>query len=179
MTVGGALFYSDRMKTLRFFLLFLSAAVLAGCAGYRMGSTLPDDVQTVSVSVVNQTEEPQIEVAVMHALRAEIQMDGRLKIRPADEADTILTVTLNNYRLQPLAYDNRRGALVREYRIVLNASSVLSRSETGEVLVESPGLLGESDVDYNDDLTSTKRAALPGAAADLARKAVSLVTTAW
>lgn len=167
------------MKTIRFLLLFFSAALLSGCAGYQVGSTLPDDAQTVSVSVVNNTEEPQIEVAVMHALRAEIQMDGRLKIRPERKADTVLEVTLSRYHLTPVAYDNRRGSLAREYRIGLAASSVLSRRGTGEVLVESPALRGESEIAYEEDLTATKRAALDGAAADLACKAVSLITTAW
>jgi outer membrane lipopolysaccharide assembly protein LptE/RlpB len=167
------------MKLLKMFLLPLIAFVFAGCAGYQLGSTLPGDVQTVSVSVLNQTGEPQIEVAVMNALRAEIQMDGRLKLRPENEADTTLTVTLNHFQLNPLAYDDRRGSFAREYRTVLSASSVLSRRDSGEVIVETPELLGESEFTYNDDLTSAKRRALPSAAADLARKAVSLVTTAW
>ncbi|QHI70697.1 LPS assembly lipoprotein LptE [Tichowtungia aerotolerans] len=167
------------MKLFKLFLMPLAVVLFAGCSGYRVGSTLPEDVQTVSLHVVNNTDEPSIEVAVMRALRAEIQMDGRLQIRSENEADTVLTVTLNRFHLTPLAFDRRRGSLAREYRMVLSASSVLSRQADGEVIVESPELLGESEFDYSADLTSAKFAALPSAADDLARKAVSLITTAW
>lgn len=166
------------MKFIKTLLLSSVVVALAGCAGYQLGSTLPDDVQTVSLHVVNNTEEPQIEVAVMKALGAEIQMDGRLKLCSENEADSILTVTLNDFDLHALAFDSRRGSLVREYRIAISASSVLTRKD-GEVVVETPEILGESEFEYNNDLTSSKRGALPSAAADLARKAVSLVTTAW
>ena len=62
---------------------------------------------------------------------------------------------------------------------MLDASSVLYRPESDEVILESPELLGEAEFPYTADLTSAKQSALPEAAADLARKVVSLVTTAW
>lgn len=154
-------------------------AVLAGCAGYQVGSTLPEDIQSVSLSVINKTDEPQIEVEVMKALRAEIQMDGRLQLRSENEADVVLQITLNRYELDALAFDTRRGSFAREYRTILHASSLLTRSETGDVILENPILLGESEFPYDADLTSAKKVTLPSAAADLARKAVSRVTTAW
>ena len=153
--------------------------VFAGCAGYQVGSTLPDNVNSVSLRVINDTEEPSIEVEVMKALRAELQMDGRLKIRSKEEADAVLTVTLNSFNLNALAFDRRRGSLAREYRMVLNASSVLRHAETDEVILENPSLLGESEFPYAVDLTSAKLGALPGASRDLARKVVSIITTAW
>lgn len=167
------------MKILNGLLFSSLCLVLAGCAGYRVGSTLPEKVQTVSLHVMNQTDEPSIEVAVMKALRAEVQMDGRLRVVSPGEEDVLLTVTLNHYDLNAIAFDRRRGSLAREYRMVINASSVLSDAQSGEVLVENPELLGESEFEYASDLTSVKLAATPGTAKDLARKVVSLVTTAW
>jgi hypothetical protein len=160
-------------------MLLLLCAVLAGCSGYQTGSTLPNDVQTVSLNVVNATEEPSVEVSVMRSLRAEVQMDGRLDLASASDADVLLKVTLNRFSLNPVAYDERKGSLAREYRIVLTGSMVLVRRETGEVLAESPLLLGESEFEYAADLTTAKLGSLPGAADDLARKVVSRVTTAW
>lgn len=167
------------MNICKIFFLSLAVTVFAGCAGYQVGSTLPEDIQTVSVSVVNNTEQPQIEVEVMKALRAEIQMDGRLKIRSKDESDVALSVVLNRYELDALAFDRRRGAFAREYRTILHASSVLTRTGTGEVVAENPILLGEAEFEYDADLTTAKMRTLPAAAADLARKVVSRVTTAW
>ena len=167
------------MKFAKILLISALSLIFAGCAGYQVGSTLPENIQTVSLSIINQTEEPSIEVAVMKALRAEVQMDGRLRLVSPGEADAVLKVTLNNFKLDAIAFDRRRGSLAREYRMVLRASSVLYFTDSGEVVLESPELLGESEFPYAADLTTAKLGALPGASADLARKVVSLVTTAW
>lgn len=167
------------MKFVKYLSLLALSLVLAGCAGYQVGSTLPENVNSVSLRVINGTDEPSVEVEVMKALRAELQMDGRLKIRSQADADAMLTVTLNSFSLKALAFDQRRGSLAREYRMALNASSVLSYTESGEVILENPNLLGESEFPYAVDLTSAKLGALPGTASDLARKVVSIITTAW
>jgi hypothetical protein len=167
------------MKFTKVIAFFLLSSIFAGCAGYQVGSTLPEEIQTVFIKVENKTEEPSIEVEVMKALRAETQMDGRLILAPEADADVVLNVSLSRFNLRALAYDKEHGSLAREYRMVLTATSVLSNAETDEVIVESSVLYGESDFSYAADLTSAKRGALPGAARDLARKVVSLVTTAW
>ncbi|MDH3345900.1 MAG: LPS assembly lipoprotein LptE [Kiritimatiellaceae bacterium] len=167
------------MKFKNILALVLFSFLLAGCAGYQVGSTLPEDVQSVLLKVVNNTTEPSIEVAVMKALRAEVQADGRLKLAHLGSEDVVLTVTLNRFSLTPLAFDDRHHSLTREYRMMINASSVLTYAETDEVIVESTGLWGEGDFPYEGDLTSAKRYSAPPAAKDLAMKVVSLVTTAW
>ncbi len=167
------------MKFINRLLLLSLFLILIGCAGYQVGSTLPENVQTVSLSVVNQTDEPSIEVGVMKALRAEVQMDGTLQLASPGEADVVLKVTLNGFSQTGVAFDRRRGSLAREYRMVIRASSLLYNTESGDVILENPELLGESEFPYAADLTTAKLGSLPEAAADLARKVVSIVTTAW
>jgi outer membrane lipopolysaccharide assembly protein LptE/RlpB len=167
------------MKFAKFFLFSVFALLLSGCAGYRVGSTLDPAIKTVSLSIVNQTDEPSIEVAVMKALRAELQMDGRLVVRSKETADVALTVTLNTFSLEALAYGYNEGSLAREYRMTIAASAVLADGETREVILESPVVRGETEFPYNADLTSSKRGSMPDAASDLARKVVSTVVTAW
>jgi ubiquinone biosynthesis protein UbiJ len=167
------------MKSAKSLFLPLFVLLLSGCMGYRVGSTLDPSIQTVSVRVENKTNEPSIEVEVMKALRAEIQMDGRLKIASQDEADAELSVTLTDYNLNPLAYDRRRGTLAREYRVVLAGRAVLRNAETGEVILERPSLRGEADFIYAEDLTTAKLEALPEAAKDLARKVISTTVYPW
>lgn len=159
--------------------LLALSLIVAGCAGYQVGSTLPENVTSVSLSVINLTDEPSIEVEVMKALRAELQMDGRLEIASPGDADAVLKVTLNSFNLRALAFDKDRGSLAREYRMVVRASSLLYNTESGEVILENPSLLGESEFPYAVDLTTAKLGALPGASRDLARKVVSIITTAW
>jgi hypothetical protein len=179
LTLNRALFYGVGMKFAKRLLFPLLALMLSGCAGYRVGSTLDPSIQTVSLSVVNQTEEPSIEVAVMKALRAELQMDGRLEVRSQDEADVHLTVTIKRFDLHALAYKRKQGSLVEEYRMTMASSAVLADAESGEVILENPAVLGEGDFPFAADLTTTKRGALPEAANDLARKVVSTLVTAW
>jgi hypothetical protein len=52
-------------------------------------------------------------------------------------------------------------------------------ADTGEVIHENPVVTGESEFEFASDLTTTTRTALPAAAADLARKAVSLTVNGW
>jgi len=144
-----------------------------------MGSTLPESIQTVSLSVENQTEEPSIEVETMKSLRAEVQRDGRLSLRSENEADAVLKVTLTEYQLSALAYHRDHGTRAEEYRSTLVASAVLYDAQTGDVLREIPYVGGETDFQHENDLTSGKRAALSAAADDLARKVVSMTIAAW
>lgn len=167
------------MKSVKFLLFSVLALILSGCAGYRVGSTLPKAVRTVSLSIINKTDEPSIEVAVMKALRAELQMDGRLEVRSSEVADAALTVTLTKFDLEALAFNRTKGALAEEYRMTLTASAVLRDAESNEVILENPAVRGEAEFPYVADLTSVKRGALPEAAGDLARKVVSTTVTGW
>ncbi len=115
----------------------------------------------------------------MKALRAEMQMDGRLKIRLRNEADTVLCVTLTDFELIPLAYDSKRGALACEYRMELTANAVLYDTKSGEVILETPQVVGDSEFPYLSDLTTAKLNALPEAADDLVRKVISLTIMTW
>ena len=109
------------MKSAKFILFPVLALLLSGCAGYRVGSTLDKSIQSVSLTIVNKTSEPSIEVAVQKALRAELQMDGRLEVRSKDDADVALTVTLTEFDLTPLAYVRNKGSLADEYRMTITA----------------------------------------------------------
>jgi outer membrane lipopolysaccharide assembly protein LptE/RlpB len=167
------------MKPLKILLLSVLTLLFSGCAGYQLGSTLPENIQSVSLKVVNKTDEPSLEVAVMKALREEVQMDGRLKLASPGEGDAVLEVTLTGYSQDALAFNRRHGSRAEEYRMTLRASSILSDTRAGEVILENPELIGEAEFQYTADLTTAKMGALPQAAGDLARKVVSLVTTAW
>ena len=179
LTVNRALFYGVGMKSAKILLFPVLALILSGCAGYRFGSTLDKSIKTVSLTIINKTDEPSIEVAVMKALRAELQMDGRLEVRSQNEADVVLSVTLNRFEQNPLAFQRKQGSLAAEYRVALIGRAVLYDAESNEVILETPSFRGESEFPYAADLTTTKREALPGAARDLARKVVSTVVTAW
>ncbi len=159
----------------------LTALLLAGCAGYRLGSMLPPGVKTVYVpTVANETPEPFIEVDVTRSILQAIQTDGSLNIaREPEEADAVLTVTLRDYVLEPLAYELERRTAANEYRLLLRARVLLTDSKSGKVLVENPLVQGEGTFEIIGDFTTSKASGLPAAAADLGRRVVDSIVEAW
>lgn len=161
-------------------LTLLALCLLPACAGYRLGSMLPPDIQTVHVpTFINDTDEPLLEIETTRAAISEIQRDGSLRIASADEADAILTVRLLDFQLQPLAYDLNRRAAAEEYRMYITASVVLTRRDNDEIVAQSPRVTGESTFALVGDLTSAKQSALPEASRDLAHLIISRLVEAW
>jgi len=153
---------------------------LPACVGYRVGSMLPPKYKTVAVpTFVNRTEEPFLQDETTSATISEIQMDGSLKIADMDNADTILTVVLTDFQLRPIRYSDNRARLAQEYRLYITASLILKDRVTDEVVVESPAVQGYSDFLVSGDLSSSKQAAFPDAAEDLAHKIVEKVVEVW
>ena len=152
----------------------------SGCASYRLGSMLPDDIRTVSMSTcVNKTTEPLIEQDVTRAILSQIQMDGSLRVASEDTSDTILEVTLTHFWLDPVAYQTGASSTVNQYRMSIRASFVLRRRVDNSVVAESPGVTGWYDFDFAGDMTSSKNVALRPAADDLGRRIVNRIVQYW
>jgi len=155
-------------------------AVATGCAGYRLGSTLPPGVVSVFVPVVvNDTGEPGLETAATSAMIEEIQLDGSLKIAAKDKADSILEIRLRRYTLAPLRYRKDQTTTALEYRLTLIATVVLRRTSDNQVIYTSDTVSGFTTFDALTDLPSARRNALPDAAKDLAHRVVRSVTEFW
>ncbi|HMO49753.1 MAG TPA: LptE family protein [Kiritimatiellia bacterium] len=151
-----------------------------GCAGYRLGNMLPGDVKTVFVpSVENRSSEPLIEVELTRAIIRQIQQDGSLRIAAEEEADAILTVVLNEYRLEAVAFRSDDRAAANQYRINLEASMVMRRTRDQSVVAQAPRILGSAVFDVAGDLTTSKQTGNPQAANQLADRIVQRVVEYW
>ncbi|MCF7817646.1 MAG: hypothetical protein K9M54_07170 [Kiritimatiellales bacterium] len=161
---------------------FSTALLMSGCMGYHLGGSRPAGVETVYMaSVINETTEPAIELQVTEALRGRIQFDGRLKLKNGpDASDAIIEVALTRYTLTAIAFrnDQNRTSTAEQYRMRIDAVSTLKDSETGEILSESK-TYGETTFDFESDLTSSKRDALPRAAQELAKFIVDDLIERW
>jgi hypothetical protein len=152
---------------------------LSGCAGYRLGSTLPADVKTIYVPIfTNKSREPLIESQATAATIAELQKDGTLKVMNAENADVVLECTLTTVSLNPLRYDRTDPTKPNEYRLTLAATCILRRIRTREIMTEA-NVLGEATFPFVGNLTSAKQAAMPRASEDLAKRIVEKVIEAW
>ena len=167
----------------RFLSLLVTAGLIllaSGCASYRLGSMLPDDIRTVYVpTCVNKTSEPLIEQDVTRSILSQIQMDGSLRVASEETADPILDITLTHFWLDPVAYQTGASSTVNQYRMSIRASFVLHRRVDNSVVAESPGLTGWYDFDFAGDMTSSKNVALRPAADDLGRRIVNRIVQYW
>jgi hypothetical protein len=162
-----------------FLFVFLAMFFLAGCAGYRLGSTLPPDIKTIYVPLfANQCRDPLIENDATAATIAELQKDGTLKVVNEENADVVLECTLIGISLNPLRYNRSDVTKPNEYRLTLSASFTLKRVRTQEILCEST-VIGESTFPFYGNLVSAKQSATPRAAEDLAKRIVEKAIEAW
>jgi hypothetical protein len=158
----------------------LLAAVFTGCAGYQLGSMLPDDIRTVYVPTFkNRTTEPLIEIETTQAAIEQIQLDGSLLVVDEQDADAILEVDLLAYDLEALSFERTDRRQANEYRATITASIVLKRRATDEVILEEPLVRGDTTFPFTADLSSTKRRALPDAAEDLGHDIVERIVEFW
>lgn len=152
----------------------------AGCANYRLGSMLPETIQTVHIpTVVNETSEPLLEAEATRALAAEVRFDGTLRAVGADTADTVLEVRLLSYRVLPVTFSAARDATPDKFRALLTASYVFRDRKTGRVIAGGDRVEGEAVFNSTGDLTSARTAAVPAVTRDLAKNLVSRVVETW
>ncbi|MDA1043962.1 MAG: LptE family protein [Verrucomicrobia bacterium] len=150
-----------------------------GCAGYRLGSSLPPNVRSVYVpTFINDTDEPSLETEVTRAVIQEFQRDGTLHVLDKSQADVVIDVRLVKFELEPLRYNRDQAKTAEEYRMRISAKLVLTRISTGEVMSER-SVQGENFFDFSGDMGTSKRTALPLAAADLAHDIVESVVEYW
>lgn len=171
-----------RLRAVRFLLPALAGITLlhlTGCVGYRLGSSLPADVRSVHVpTFVNDTNEPLIESDTTRAAIQEFQRDGTLRVLDKDEADLLLEVSLVEFTLEPLRFDRDETKTAEEYRMRITANILLTRISTGETMTKRK-VTGETFFDFSGDMGTSKRTALPLAAADLAHDIVESVVEYW
>lgn len=165
--------------TLALLILLAPLTAFVGCAHYRVGTTLPKHLRTISVATfVNATGEPQLETEVTRAVLQEVQREGQLTLLDQRSAAIRLTGTLTSYTLEPMRYDQNRPRTVSEYRILVRAKIRATEARTGKVIAEQT-VVGDSTLKGGGDLMTLRRMALPEAARQIAHEIVNAVVSAW
>lgn len=171
------------MKRRLYLLNSLAAALLfSGCMGYQLDGATHADVHSVAMGpVINNTPESAIELQVTHAMRDRIQFDGRVKlVNEPHQADAIIEIALTDFNMRPIAYKNEEGLRTTPdlYRLKVNGVAELIDTKTGDV-ISSSKTYGESTFQFQGDLTSAKRSALPPAANEIAKFMLDDLIEAW
>jgi hypothetical protein len=115
--------------------IFLLSWALWSC-GYRLegrDTSLPPEIQTIAVPTMgNQTLEAGIENIFTTALVREFNRDRRLRLVRAEEADSILRGSIQDFSISSVTYDE--AGLAIEYRVEVTLEVSLRRVDTDEVL---------------------------------------------
>jgi len=160
--------------------LLVGLALLGGsrCAGYRLGPVNGLAPRGKSVEIqpfTNQTLEPRLSDAVNAQLRKQLQRDGTYRLATHDDGDIIVSGSLIRYVRHEASFAAHDILTVRDYRIELTAQVTARERSTGKVILDQP-VTGKTLIRVTSDLSSSERQALPLLAADLARKAVELLS---
>ena len=158
----------------------LCAAVLCGCANYRLGTTLPPHLKTIYVETFeNRTVEPNIEQRITTAVRRKFQHDGQLKIVATEaDANIVLKATLKSYDVDSLLYERGNPSATRRYRATITCAIDAREVETGKVIVQRD-VAGDTTFPAAGDTVTARRNALEDVARDLATEVVDAIIGAW
>src|SRR5262245_27237875 len=119
-------------------LAFLTALLLTGCAGYKLGPTNGLEAGSRPIQIdppVNQTLEPRISTELNHQLRKQVQRDGTYRLDTRGEGDVVVTTTVMRYRRIGETFQPRDTLTVRDYRIQLIAMVTAYDRVTGRNIV--------------------------------------------
>ncbi len=155
--------------------------LLAAC-GYRMAGPgeLPGNSNTLAVTMlVNRSGESGLEAKVTNALLDEITRRRQDLVVSQEQADAILSGTIDSLSTQTAA---RSGTLTAAERSVMITVSLTLKNRKGEVLWQGSGLTAEQAfpvADTKPQTESNRRAAINQVAQRLAEFAYERLTDSF
>ena len=174
----------------KFLLVLLFAGGLSGC-GYTTKSLLPENIRSVHVApVVNAivlSEEitdktpfrvyrPGLEVELTNAVINRYLFDGTLKIAMPEKADSILEMSLADYRRDALRYSE--GEDIQEYRLSITVDAKMTQKSDGKVLW-AKRIIGDTTFFLAGSRAISEDQAASRAVEDVARRVVEATIEYW
>ena len=165
------------MRLLRLLFTVGAAAVLGGCAGYRLGPTGGQVAGEKSVQILpfaNRTPEARLADAVTAALRKELQRDGTFRLVTHDPGDIIVSGALTGYSRREISLVPSDVATAQDYNLSLTAQVTVRERGSDKVILDQ-AVTSHTLVRVGPDLPSSERQALPLLATELARRVTALL----
>jgi outer membrane lipopolysaccharide assembly protein LptE/RlpB len=152
-------------------LLVVAASLPTGC-GYSFRGNLPGHIKTVAVPTFkNQTQAAGLENTITSAVISAFSNGGRLRVVPAEEADSILEGEIVGYQLDGAGFDRNANVQAYHLRVVLNVAFRDVRQN--KMLWQGTNLTQTSDFQVQGQVSDTLAqggGAASQAAADIGRK---------
>ncbi|HEY8965110.1 MAG TPA: LPS assembly lipoprotein LptE [Candidatus Methylacidiphilales bacterium] len=156
---------------------------LAGCAGYRLGSTGGKNIQGINsiyIPVIrNLTLEPGMEVPTTTAIIRAFDQDGTLRTTGSGAADAELTVAITSVGREQMQTEYYDVSASTQLKLVVTARVTCLNRKTGRKIADNVEVTGINSYFVGRDQVEAERQALPMAEQDLAKHIVSLVVEGW
>jgi hypothetical protein len=167
---------------MRRLMLFLAAAILGGCAGYKLGPTNGAPAGSRSIQVrpfANKTREPRVTEYLSISMRKQLQQDATYRLETSARPDILVTGEIVRFDRSGLSYENYDVLTPQEYTLTLVARVVAVDVNSGKTNLNRE-VYGQTYIRIGNDQSSAERQAIPLLTDDLARRAVSmLVDGTW
>lgn len=152
----------------------------AGCASYKFGSAVPEELRTIAVPVFeNASGYPEIDAVVTQYVLREFQREGTFKVSAMDNASLKLLGKLVKTDLQSLNYDRNFGSRTSEYRYSLVAEITLVERGSGKLLIDAMPIKANTTFLTHGDMLTGMQDAYPRIAKELARAIADAVLAHW
>ena len=151
----------------------------SGCAGYRRGTTVPEELRTVHVPAFeNQTIYPMSgAIAVQQFLDALIE-DGTFRPERYEVARLRTQVVLESLNTRAVRYDRNHAIVPEEYRLTLVARLYVFDRKSGKTLVNGKLVRASDSALTRGDMQTGVMDALPRVSRALAERLLEALVVA-
>lgn len=150
--------------------LALAATLAAGCAGYRRGSAVPQELRAVHVPAFeNRTVYPMAGAIAAQQLLDALIEDGTFTPTDFNSATLRTQVVLSGLAADAIRYDRNNAIIPDEYRATLRAQLYAFDARTGETLINGKTVSATETALTRNDFQTGMADALPRLARKLAQ----------
>ncbi len=147
--------------------------LLAGCAGYRWTSSVPEELRTVAVPVFeNRTSSAELGPTVSRYVLREFQREGTFKIAESGDAALEVQGVVKSASVGMQYFKRETSMRAFEHRYLLHADVSLVDRRSGKVLVNNRRYVADTTFFADSDIVTARRDASARLAEDLARQVV-------
>lgn len=156
-------------RFLALFALLPLMALLAGCAGYTRGSSVPKDLRAVHLAAFeNGTLYPMAGATVTEQIARALIDDGTFSLTDYDSATLRIQGVVSDPVTRAVAFDQSNRLVPDEFRMVLSAKIYAFDARTGEALINGKTFTGETLMLTMNDFQTGVMNYLPRAAKQIA-----------
>lgn len=153
---------------------------LSSCAGYRLGGHKPSHLETIQSIHLPLAKSrvifPRIEPLTTNSVADALILDGTYRLRPVDQADTTLLITLDNLSYRQVRSSTEDVLRSEELRLEVSLSyQLIDNKNPGTVLDKGKGR-GHTRLFVDDNLQTARLNALPDALQRAAQSIIARLT---